>query len=102
MYKCLSEENTQLKEDLQDKTRAVDLLIAENQSLKSQLDDALDKLRAAEAENKNLIDRWMLEKMKDAEKLNEVLLLDKYNYAVSFSADIYLIFLGGWDHLAMD
>jgi autophagy-related protein 16-1 len=74
MYKNHSEENTQLKEDLQEKTKAVDVLIAENQSLKSQLDDALEKLRAAEAENKNLIDRWMLEKMKDAEKLNEVLL----------------------------
>jgi autophagy-related protein 16-1 len=76
MYNNLSEENTQLKEDLQEKTRAVDLLIAENQSLKSQIDDALEKLRAAEAENKNLIDRWMLEKMKDAEKLNEVLLFE--------------------------
>ncbi|KAJ4766242.1 Autophagy-related protein 16 [Rhynchospora pubera] len=66
-----SEENTQLKEELEEKTRAVDLLIAENQSLKSQLEDALAKLRAAETENKSLIDRWMLEKMKDAEKLNE-------------------------------
>ncbi|KAJ3671742.1 hypothetical protein LUZ60_007821 [Juncus effusus] len=66
-----SEENLQLKEDFEEKRRAVELLISENQTLKSQLEDILTKLRAAEAENKNLIDRWMLEKMKDAERLNE-------------------------------
>lgn len=30
------------------------------------------RAKNAEAENKTLIDRWMLEKMQDAERLNEV------------------------------
>ncbi|XP_020597009.1 autophagy-related protein 16 [Phalaenopsis equestris] len=66
------EENSKLRECLDGKTKALDLAVSENQSLKVQLEDVMQKLREAEAESKNLIDRWMLEKMKDAEKLNEV------------------------------
>ncbi|KAJ6824761.1 autophagy-related protein 16 isoform X2 [Iris pallida] len=66
-----SEENSQLKQSLDEKTKALDLSISENCSLKAQLDKVLLKLKEAETESKNLIDRWMLEKMKDAEKLNE-------------------------------
>ncbi|XP_039133993.1 autophagy-related protein 16 [Dioscorea cayenensis subsp. rotundata] len=66
------EENSQLKADLDEKTKTVALLISENQSLKAQLEEGLLKLKDTEAENKKLIDRMMLEKMKDAEKLNEV------------------------------
>lgn len=65
------EANSQLKESLDEKTKALDLCISENSSLKAQLEDVILKLKHAEAENKTLIDRWMLEKMKDAEKLNE-------------------------------
>ncbi|KAI0524467.1 hypothetical protein KFK09_003837 [Dendrobium nobile] len=66
------EENSKLKENLDLKTEALDLAVTENQALKGQLEDVMQKLKEAEAESKNLIDRWMLEKMKDAEKLNEV------------------------------
>ncbi|KAJ0972810.1 hypothetical protein J5N97_020769 [Dioscorea zingiberensis] len=66
------EENSQLKVDIDEKTKALDLMISENQSLKAQLEEGLLKLKSSEAENKKLIDRMMLEKMKDAEKLNEI------------------------------
>jgi autophagy-related protein 16 len=46
--------------------------VSENSELKAQLEQMTTKVNAAEAENKMLIDRWMLEKMKDAERLNEV------------------------------
>ncbi|XP_020253319.1 autophagy-related protein 16 isoform X1 [Asparagus officinalis] len=65
------EENCQLKESLDEKTKGLDLCISENHSLRAQLAEVQLKLKNAEADNKNLIDRWMLEKMKDAEKLNE-------------------------------
>lgn len=67
-----SEENVQLKQSLDEKTEALDLLIQEHQSVKAELEQALTKLKVAEDENQSLIDRWMLEKMKDAERLNEV------------------------------
>lgn len=56
--------------------------MSENQALKAQLEDVMQKLKETEAESKKLIDRWMLEKMKDAEKLNEVLrfILHYYTY----------------------
>ncbi|XP_077214652.1 transducin/WD40 repeat-like superfamily protein [Tasmannia lanceolata] len=65
------EECSRLKEDLEEKTKALDLMINENQALKAQLEEVTLKARNAEAENKMLIDRWMLQKMKDAERLNE-------------------------------
>ncbi|CAL9066148.1 unnamed protein product [Musa banksii] len=65
------EENLQLKQDLYEKTQALDLLTSESQSLKLQHEEIRLKLKKAETENKDLIDRWMLEKMNTAEKLNE-------------------------------
>lgn len=47
-------------------------MINENGSLKERLEEAMVRARNAEAENKILIDRWMLQKMQDAERLNEV------------------------------
>lgn len=47
-------------------------MINENGSLKERLEEATVRARNAEAENKILIDRWMLQKMQDAERLNEV------------------------------
>lgn len=72
MQNFYSEENVQLKQSLDEKTKALDLLIQEHQTVKTELEQALTKLKAAEDENQSLIDRWMLEKMKDAERLNEV------------------------------
>ncbi|WOL01353.1 hypothetical protein Cni_G10069 [Canna indica] len=66
------EENLQFKQDLEEKTKALDLLISENQSLKVQLEETRSKLKITETDNKELIDRWMLEKMNSAERLNEV------------------------------
>ena len=57
---------------LEEKTKALDLLIGEHQEVKAQLEATILRADNAEAENKMLIDRWMLEKMKDAERLNEV------------------------------
>ena len=47
-------------------------MISENQVLKTQLEEAKARADKFEAENKMLIDRWMLQKMQDAERLNEV------------------------------
>ncbi|PIN18301.1 WD40 repeat protein TipD [Handroanthus impetiginosus] len=56
---------------LEEKTKALELLISEHQDLKGQLEATTLRAENAEAENKTLVDRWMLEKMKDAERLNE-------------------------------
>lgn len=48
-------------------------MISEHQDLKAELDEMTEKANKAESENKMLIDRWMLQKMQDAERLNEVL-----------------------------
>ena len=45
----------------------------EHQELKEQLEGMTLRAKNAEAENKTLTDRWMLQKMQDAERLNEVL-----------------------------
>lgn len=66
------EECTQLQEELEEKTKTVDVLIAENQEIRSQLEEMTSRVQKAESENKMLIDRWMLQKMQDAERLNEV------------------------------
>ena len=45
----------------------------DHQELKEQLQVMTLRAKNAEAENKTLTDRWMLQKMQDAERLNEVL-----------------------------
>jgi autophagy-related protein 16 len=62
-----------LKEDFEEKIKALELVMSENQALRTQLEEMTLKAKNAEAENKMLIDRWMLQKMQDAERLNEVL-----------------------------
>ncbi|KAL8057309.1 hypothetical protein ABFX02_04G176500 [Erythranthe guttata] len=56
---------------LEEKTKALELLMSEHQELKEQFEATTLRADNAEAENKMLIDRWMLEKMKDAERMNE-------------------------------
>lgn len=70
---CCRDECSQLKEDLEEKIKALELVLSENQELRAQLEEMTIKAKNAEAENKMLIDRWMLQKMQDAERLNEVL-----------------------------
>lgn len=65
------EECAQLKADLEEKIKALELVMSENMEIKSQLEEMSVKAKNAEAENKMLIDRWMLQKMQDAERLNE-------------------------------
>lgn len=72
LNKCYRDESSQLKKDLEEKIKAVELIISENAELKAQLEQLTLKVKNTEAENKMLVDRWMLEKMKDAERLNEV------------------------------
>ncbi|CAL5198166.1 unnamed protein product [Lathyrus oleraceus] len=67
----LRDECAQLKTDLEQKIQEVVLVVSENSQLKSQLKEMTTTANKAEAENKMLIDRWMLEKMKDAERINE-------------------------------
>jgi len=66
------EDCTRLQEELEEKTKTVDVLIAENLEIRSQLEEMTSRVQKAETENKMLIDRWMLQKMQDAERLNEV------------------------------
>ncbi|XVF08792.1 hypothetical protein REPUB_Repub07fG0033500 [Reevesia pubescens] len=66
-----SNECSQLKMDLEEKIRALELVMSEHQELKAQLEQLTLKAKNAEAENKMLVDRWMLQKMQDAERLNE-------------------------------
>lgn len=54
---------------------ALDAAEHERTSLKLELQDLEAKLSVAEKENKMLVDRWMEQKMKDAERLNEVILV---------------------------
>ncbi|KAL6973122.1 autophagy protein 16, interacts with Atg12p-Atg5p, partial [Sarracenia purpurea var. burkii] len=65
------DECTNLTVLLEEKTKALELVISENQEIKAQLDEMTVRAKSAEAENKTLVDRWMLQKMQDAERLNE-------------------------------
>lgn len=67
----IRDECGQLKEDFEEKINALELVMSENQALRTQLEEMTLKAKNAEAENKMLIDRWMLQKMQDAERLNE-------------------------------
>ncbi|KAK4350607.1 hypothetical protein RND71_029920 [Anisodus tanguticus] len=65
------DECSRLTELLEEKTKALELLMGEHQDLKAQLEATSLRANNAEAENKTLVDRWMLQKMQDAERLNE-------------------------------
>lgn len=70
--KNCSDECSQLKTDLEENIAALELVMAENKEIQAQLEKMTAKAKAAEAENKMLLDRLMLQKMQDAERLNEV------------------------------
>lgn len=55
-----------------EKNKALELIINGNEELKTQLEEMTARGKNAKAENKSLIDHWMLEKMRDAKRLNEV------------------------------
>ncbi|GAV90849.1 LOW QUALITY PROTEIN: WD40 domain-containing protein/ATG16 domain-containing protein/Abhydrolase_5 domain-containing protein [Cephalotus follicularis] len=67
----IRDECSQITAGLEEKTKALELVISENQELRAQLEEMTIKARNAETENKMLVDRWMLQKMQDAERLNE-------------------------------
>lgn len=66
-----SEENVQLRQSLEEKTKALELLIQEHQAAKDELEQALAKLKGVENENTQLVERLLQEKMMKAEALNE-------------------------------
>ncbi|KAK2989787.1 hypothetical protein RJ640_022558 [Escallonia rubra] len=66
------DECSRLAAFLEENTKGLDLLIRENKDLKAQLEEMKHRANSAEAENRMLVDRWMLQKMQDAERLNEV------------------------------
>ncbi|KAL8154201.1 hypothetical protein V2J09_011961 [Rumex salicifolius] len=68
----IRDECSQLNSHLEEKANAIELVLSENNELKKQIEEAILKAKTAEDENKMLIDRWMLQKMEDAERLNEV------------------------------
>lgn len=47
--------------------------MSEHEAIKAELEQMTLRAKNAEAENRSLIDRLMLQKMQDAERLNEVL-----------------------------
>lgn len=67
----LRNECSELKTLLDEKIKGLELVTSENQELKRQLEETTLRVSNAEAENKMLVDRWMLQKMQDAERLNE-------------------------------
>ncbi|CDP15088.1 unnamed protein product [Coffea canephora] len=67
----LREECSRLNALLAEKTEALELIMTEHNDLKTQLEAATVRADDLEAENKMLIDRWMLQKMQEAEHLNE-------------------------------
>ncbi|CAO2824728.1 unnamed protein product [Amaranthus hypochondriacus] len=67
----LSDECSEMKKLLDEKTKSLELVTSENEELKRQLEETSLKTKNAEAENKMLVDRWMFKKLQDAEHLNE-------------------------------
>ncbi|KAA3460605.1 autophagy-related protein 16 [Gossypium australe] len=65
------DEYSQLKTDFEEKVRALELVLSEYKELKAQLEQLTIRATNTEAENKRLVDLWMLQKMQDAERLNE-------------------------------
>jgi len=61
-----------MKKDLEDKIKALEIILSENTELKTQLEQMTIRAKSSEIEHKTLVDRMMLEKMKNAEQLNEV------------------------------
>ncbi|KAG8475850.1 hypothetical protein CXB51_032724 [Gossypium anomalum] len=53
------------------RVRALELVLSEYKELKAQLEQLTIRATNAEAENKRLVNLWMLHKMQDAERLNE-------------------------------
>lgn len=83
-----------MKVDLEEKIKSLELVVSENSELKAQLEQMTTKANKAEAENKMLIDRWMLEKMKDAERLNEVQYL---TFGIRYLVLVCVINSGWWN-----
>ncbi|KAL9261970.1 Autophagy-related protein [Drosera capensis] len=65
------EECSQVKLLLEERSKALELAVSENQELPTRFEEMAMKLLEVQVENKMLIDRWLLQKMKDAEQLNE-------------------------------
>ncbi|EFJ19655.1 hypothetical protein SELMODRAFT_268258 [Selaginella moellendorffii] len=62
---------SQLEKDFEAKENAVLVLVEELTQLKLRVKELESSLQAIEAENNMLVDRWMTQKMQDADRLNE-------------------------------
>ncbi|KAJ7956126.1 WD40 repeat [Quillaja saponaria] len=67
----MRDECSQLKINLEENIKALELVMSENKEIRANLEQMTVKAKNAEDENKMLVDRWMLQKMQDAERLNE-------------------------------
>ena len=67
MTLCCRDECSRLTSLLEEKTKALELLISENKELRVQYEEMRAKANNAEAENKALVDRWNMQKMEDSE-----------------------------------
>ncbi|KAL3699548.1 hypothetical protein R1sor_017570 [Riccia sorocarpa] len=65
------EKLVKLENEVEMRGKAIDTLNHERQELGQQVEDLETKLSKAEKDNKMLVDRWMEQKMLDAERLNE-------------------------------
>lgn len=61
----------QLEAEVGTQSSALEVAINENLQLRQQVQSLEEKVKKLEGENKMLIDRWMSQKMQDAERLNE-------------------------------
>ena len=73
MTLCCRDECSRLTSLLEEKTKALELLISENKELRVHYEEMRAKANNAEAEIKALVDRWNIQKMEDFARLNEVL-----------------------------
>ncbi|KAL5717924.1 hypothetical protein ACHQM5_010874 [Ranunculus cassubicifolius] len=62
---------SELEVIVREQAKSLELVLSENKVLTAKLEVLSVKAKKFEDENKMLIDRWMLEKMKEAERLNE-------------------------------
>lgn len=102
---------SQLRAYLEEKIKALELVVGENQSLQNQLEQMAVKVKNSEAENKMLVDRWMLQKVQDAERLNEVLHIisiikmkvwKRFNWSTDLLFNLLLLMFSSFFRVTLD
>eukprot|EP00252_Welwitschia_mirabilis_P025474 TRINITY_DN7965_c0_g2_i1.p1 TRINITY_DN7965_c0_g2~~TRINITY_DN7965_c0_g2_i1.p1 ORF type:complete len:533 (+),score=74.84 TRINITY_DN7965_c0_g2_i1:158-1756(+) len=70
--RSLSEKLEGLAGTLEEKTKALEISISENEELRKESANMLDRIKKLEVDNAMLLDRLMLHKMQESERLNEI------------------------------